>query len=150
MVITRFDPFRGISRLQEEMNRLFDTTVSRPAGSSLTSWAPAVDIYETGDELVVKADLPDISEKDLDVRVKNNMLTITGERKFEKEVNEDNYLRVKRACGSFTRSFALPSTVNADAIKADYRDGVLTLRLPKREESKPRQITVQVGQTGKL
>ena len=147
--IARFDPFRGISRLQEEMNRLFDTTVSRPAGSSLTSWAPAVDIYETGDELVVKADLPDISEKDLDVRVENNMLTISGERKFEKEVNEDNYLRVERAYGSFTRSFALPSTVKADAIKADYRDGVLTVRLPKREESKPRQIKVQVAQNGK-
>jgi HSP20 family protein len=133
------------------MSRLFEDAFFRGRGddSALTAWAPAVDIYETQDELVVKADLPDVSEKDLDVRVENNMLTIRGERKFEQEVSEDNYLRVERTYGSFSRSFALPNTVNADAIRAEYRNGVLTVRMPKREESKPKQIKVSVSSNGK-
>ena len=113
--------------------------------SSLTAWAPAVDIYETEHELVLKADLPDIDPKDLDIRVENNILTIRGERKFEKNVNEENYLRVERSYGSFTRSFTLANTVNAEAIKAAYENGVLTLTIPKREEAKPKQIKVNVG-----
>jgi HSP20 family protein len=112
---------------------------------NLTSWAPAVDIYETAHELVVKADLPEVDPKELDIRVENNLLTIGGERKFEKKVNEENYLRVERAYGSFSRSFSLTNTVNADAIKADYQNGVLTLTIPKREEAKPKQIKVNVG-----
>src|SRR5206468_8845231 len=112
---------------------------------SLTAWAPAVDIYETEHELVVRADLPDIDPKDLDIRVENNILTIRGERKFEKKVNEDNYLRVERAYGTFSRSFTLSNTVNSDAIKADYQNGVLTLNIPKREEAKPKQIKVNVA-----
>src|SRR5439155_15780371 len=111
----------------------------------LTSWATAVDIYETEHELVVEADLPEIDPKDLDIRVENNILTIRGERKFEKKVNEDNYLRVERAYGSFARSFTLANTVNSDAIKADYQNGVLTLNIPKREEAKPKQIKVNVA-----
>ncbi|HXO44857.1 MAG TPA: Hsp20/alpha crystallin family protein [Candidatus Cybelea sp.] len=110
----------------------------------MTTWAPAVDIYETENELVVKADLPDVSEKDLDVRIENNTLTIRGERKFEKKVEEENYLRVERTYGSFSRSFSLPNTVNSEAIKADYKNGVLTVELPKRAESKPKQIKVNV------
>jgi HSP20 family protein len=113
--------------------------------SNLTSWAPAADIYETEHELVVKADLPEIDPKDLDIRVENNILTIRGERKFEKKVNEENYLRVERAYGAFSRSFSLANTVNAEAIKADYQNGVLTLTIPKREEAKPKQIKVNVG-----
>ena len=149
--ITRWDPFRNLGSFQEQMNRLLGDSFLRPQTetSALTSWAPAVDIYETQDELVVKADLPDIHEKDLDVRVENNMLTIRGERKFEEKVSEDNFLRVERAYGSFTRSFSLPSTVNSDAIKAEYRHGVLTVRMPKREESKPKQIRVNVQSNGK-
>jgi HSP20 family protein len=112
---------------------------------SLSAWAPAVDIYETEHELVVKADLPDIDPKDLDIRVENNILTIRGERKFEKQVNEDKYLRVERSYGSFARSFTLANTVNAEAIKADYQNGVLTLTIPKREEAKPKQIKVNVA-----
>jgi HSP20 family protein len=113
--------------------------------SSLTAWAPSVDIYETEHELVVKADLPEIDPKDLDIRVENNILTIRGERKFEKNVSEENYLRVERSYGSFARSFTLANTVNSEAIKADYQNGVLTLSIPKREEAKPKQIKVNVG-----
>ena len=112
--------------------------------SSITTWAPAVDIFETEHELVVKADLPDIKPEELDIRVENNILTIRGERKFEKKVNENNYLRVERSYGSFSRSFSLANTVNTEAIKAEYKNGVLTLTIPKREEAKPKQIKVNV------
>ena len=144
--LNRWEPFRGAAALQEQVSRLFDSVLERSGEeSNLTSWAPAVDIYETEHELVVKADLPEIDPKDLDIRVENNILTIRGERKFEKKVNEDNYLRVERAYGSFSRSFSLANTVNAEAIKADYQNGVLTLSIPKREEAKPKQIKVNVG-----
>jgi len=144
--LSRWEPFRGAVNLQEQVNRLFGDVFERSQHeSSLTTWAPAVDIYETEHELVVKADLPAIDPKDLDIRVENNILTIRGERKFEKKVNEDSYLRVERAYGGFSRSFALSSTVNTEAIKADYQNGVLSLSIPKREEAKPKQIKVNVG-----
>jgi len=144
--LNRWEPFRGASTLQEQVNRLFGNALERSAEeSSLTSWAPAVDIYETEHELVVKADVPEVDPKDLDIRVENNILTIRGERKFEKKVNEENYLRVERAYGTFSRSFSLANTVNSEAIKADYQNGVLTLTIPKREEAKPKQIKVNVG-----
>ena len=142
--ISRFEPFRS-NPLQEQLNRLFNESFERSAeNSSLTTWAPAVDIYETEQELVVKADLPDVKPEELDIRVENNILTIRGERKFEKKVNEDNYLRVERAYGAFSRSFSLANTVNTEAIKAEYKNGVLTLTIPKREEAKPKQIKVNV------
>jgi HSP20 family protein len=145
-VSSRWEPSRGATTLQEQFNRLFSDAFERTGEeSNLTSWAPAVDIYETEHELVVKADVPDVDPKDLDIRVENNILTIRGERKFEKKVDENNYLRVERAYGSFTRSFSLANTVNAEAIKADYQNGVLTLSIPKREEAKPKQIKVNVG-----
>jgi HSP20 family protein len=144
--LNRWEPFRGAATLQEHVNRLFGNVLEHSGEeSNLTSWAPAVDIYETEHELVVKADLPEVDPKELDIRVENNLLTIRGERKFEKKVNEDNYLRVERAYGSFSRSFSLANTVNADAIKADYQNGVLTLTIPKREEAKLKQIKVNVG-----
>jgi HSP20 family protein len=144
--ISRWEPFRGGATLQDQVNRLFGNVLYRSAEeSNLTSWVPAVDIYETEHELIVKADLPDVDAKDLDIRVENNLLTIRGERKFEKKVNEDNYLRVERAYGAFSRSFSLANTVNSEAIKADYQNGVLSLTLPKREEAKPKQIKVNVG-----
>jgi HSP20 family protein len=144
--IARFEPFRGATTLQDQMNRLFNDVLERSGEeSNLTAWAPSVDIYETEHELVVKADLPEVDIKDLDIRVENNILTIRGERKFEKKVNEENYLRVERAYGSFARSFTLANTVNSEAIKADYQNGVLTLSIPKREEAKPKQIKVNVG-----
>ena len=139
-------PFRGATSLQEQINRVFGDFVGRTGEeSNLTPWAPAVDIYETENELIVKADLPDVNPQNLDIRVENNILTIRGERKFENKVNEENYLRVERAYGSFSRSFALANSVKSDAIKADYQNGVLTLSIPKREEAKPKQIKVSVG-----
>ena len=133
--IAHLEPFRGLSNLQNQFNRIFNESYRNQAE----------DIYETPNELVVKADLPDVNEKDIDVRVENNLLTIRGERKFEKSVSEENYLRVERAYGAFSRSFSLPNTVNAEAIGAEYKNGVLTVNLPKREESKPRQVKVTVN-----
>ena len=144
--ITRWEPFRGATALQDQVNRLFNDVLERTGEeSSLTAWAPSVDIYETEHQLVVKADLPEVDPKDLDIRVENNILTIRGERKFEKNVQQENYLRVERAYGSFARSFTLANTVNSEAIKADYQNGVLTLSIPKKEEAKPKQIKVNIG-----
>jgi HSP20 family protein len=145
-ILTRWEPARGLTTLQDQVNRLFNDSFRRTdEEASLSAWAPAVDVYETEHELVVKADLPEVDPKDLDIRVENNILTISGERKFEKKVNEENYLRVERSYGSFSRSFTLANTVNPEAIKADYQNGVLTLSIPKREEAKPKQIKVNVG-----
>jgi HSP20 family protein len=143
--LNRWEPFRGAATLHEQLNGIFGEGVNRQEESNLTTWAPAVDILETEHELIVKADLPDVDPKDLDIRVENNILTIRGERKFEKQVNDGNYLRVERAYGSFARSFSLANTVNTEAIKADYQNGALTLHIPKREEAKPKQIKVNVG-----
>jgi HSP20 family protein len=144
--INRWDqPFRGATTLQEQINRVFGDVVGRTSEeSNLTPWAPEVDIYETENELVVKADLPDVNPQELDIRVENNILTIRGERKFDDKVNEDNYLRIERSYGSFSRSFSLANSVKSEAIKADYQNGVLTLSIPKREEAKPKQIKVNV------
>jgi HSP20 family protein len=143
--LNRWEPFRGAATLHEHLNRVFGENFNRAEESNLTTWAPAVDIIENEHELVVKADLPDVDPKQLDIRVENNILTIRGERKFEKQVNENNYLRIERAYGAFARSFSLANTVNSEAIKADYQNGVLTLAIPKREEAKPKQIKVNVG-----
>src|SRR6202158_3418030 len=142
--LDRWESFRGNSP-DSQLNRLFSDFCGRASQEqNLTTWAPAVDIYEGEHELVVKADLPDVKPEELDIRVENNILTIRGERKFEKKVNESNYLRVERAYGAFSRSFSLANTVNSDAIKAAYKNGVLTLSIPKREEAKPKQIKVNV------
>ena len=148
--ITRWDPFRGLTSLQEQVNRLFEGTFpqGRADEADSATWAPAVDIYEAKDELVAQVDLPGVQEKDIDDRLENNTLTIRGERKFEKSVNQDNYLRVERAYGSFTRTFSLPNTVNAEAIRAEYKQGVLTVHMPKREESKPKQVKIRVSANG--
>ena len=148
--ITRRDQSHVLT-LQNEVNRLFEDnfTRERSGHADLATWAPPVDIYETENELVVKAELPDFQDKDIDVRITNNTLTIRGERKFEKDVKEDNYLRIERAYGSFVRSFSLPNTVSSENIRADYRNGVLTLHMAKREESKPKQIKVSVAANGK-
>ena len=144
--MNRWEPSRGATTLQEQLNRVFGNVLERAGDeSNLTPWAPAVDIFETEHELVVKADLPDVDPQDLDIHVENNILTIRGERKFENQEKEENYLRIERAYGSFSRTFSLANTVNSDAIKADYKNGVLTLSIPKREEAKPKQIKVNVG-----
>jgi len=143
--LNRWEPFATTSGLESQVNRMFTELLGRSQESNLTTWAPAVDIFENEHELIVKADLPDVKPEELDIRVENNILTIRGERKFEKKVDEKNYLRVERSYGSFARSFSLANTVNSEAIKADYKDGVLTLTIPKREEAKPKQIKVNVG-----
>lgn len=148
--ITRWGRIPNFNALQDQVNKLFESTVhGQGENSAITSWAPAVDIYETENELVLKADLPGVSEKDIDVRVENNMLTVRGERQFETKVKEDNYLRIERTYGSFSRSFGLPNTVNTEAISAEYRNGVLTVQLPKRAESKPKQVKVNVTSSEK-
>jgi HSP20 family protein len=145
------DQSRGLTSLQDQVNRLFEENVTRDrtGNADLATWAPPVDIYETENELVLKTDLPGLQDKDIDVRVEGNMLTIRGERKFEKDVNQDNYLRVERAYGPFTRSFSLPNTVNSESVRAEYRNGVLTLRMAKLEDSKPKQIKISVSPNGK-
>jgi HSP20 family protein len=143
--LTQFQPFRGALSLQEQINRLFNESFEGSSDkANLTPWAPAVDIFETEQNLVVKADLPELKPEELDIRVENNILTIRGERKFENKVNENNYLRVERSYGSFSRSFSLANTVNTEAIQAEYKNGVLTLSIPKREEAKPKQIKVRL------
>jgi HSP20 family protein len=149
--VTRWDQSRSLTPLQEQVMRLFEdnSTRDRPGHADLATWAPPVDIYETENELVIKADLPDLEDKDIDVRVENNLMTIRGERKFEKDINEDNYLRVERAYGPFTRSFSLPNTVSPESIRAEYRNGVLNVHMAKLEESKPKQIKISVSANGK-
>ncbi len=144
-MMNRWDPSRGATALQEQLSRMFGEALERTGEeSNLTTWAPAVDIYETENELVIKADLPEVNPQDLDIRVANNILTIRGERKFEKKVDEENYLRVERAYGAFSRSFSLANSVKSEDIKAEYQNGALTLHVPKREETKPKQIKVNV------
>ena len=146
MAITRYEPFREFAVLQDRMNRLFgdrflggDDEVARGA------WVPAVDIFEADDHsLVLKAEVPDVKREDIHVSVENNTLTLRGEKKFDHEVKEDKFRRVERAYGSFSRSFTLPNTVDSAKVKADYKDGVLTVRLPFREEVRPRTIDVEV------
>jgi HSP20 family protein len=147
----RWEQSRGSTSLQDQVNRLFEDnfTRDRSGHADLATWAPPVDIYETENELVLKADLPDLQDKEIDVRITNNTLTIRGERKFVKDINEDNYLRIERAYGSFMRSFSLPNTVSSENIRAEYRNGVLTLHMAKREESKPKQIKISVSANGK-
>ena len=143
--IARWSPFRDVSTLQEQVNKVFESNFSRNRDhAALTAWAPSVDVYETENELVIMADLPEVSEKDIDLRVENNMLTIRGERKFEQKVKEENYLRMERSYGSFSRSFSLSNTVDTQAIKAEYTDGVLNITLPKRAESKSKQVKINV------
>ncbi len=151
MAIVRWDPFREFALLQDRMNRAYGDVYGRPAGADeglLTSgeWVPPVDIYQNGDhELVLKAELPDMSREDIDITVDNGTLTIKGEKKFSSDVKEDQYHRVERRYGTFSRSFSLPPTVDPGKVAADYRNGVLTVRLPMREEAKPRQIKVDVA-----
>jgi HSP20 family protein len=154
MAIVRWEPFRELLSTQDRFNQLFNQTFSNffgPESRELGrgAWAPPVDIYETGNNLVIKAELPGIDPKDVEVRVENGLLTISGERKSEKDVHEGNYHRVERSYGSFVRSFNLPSTVSTDNVTANYKDGVLTLNLEKREEAKPKSIKIQVGSEGK-
>ena len=148
-VLTRWEPFREFSTLQDRMNRLFRETQGNTQDESLasSSFAPAVDVYEDEHNVTLKIEVPGIDEKDIDVRIENNTLTVHGERKIEKEEKEENYRRVERQYGSFTRTFNLPPTVDPEKVRADYDKGVLQITLPKKAEAKPKQIKVNVGQS---
>jgi HSP20 family protein len=150
MAIVRWEPFRDLVAVQSRLNRIFDEAFQgSPRGEEDWAlggqWAPSVDIFEHEGNLVLKAELPGIEPKDVDVRVENNVLTLRGERKLETEVKREKYHRVERSYGTFSRSFTLPSVVDTEKIKAEYRDGVLQVTLPQREEVKPKQIQVSVG-----
>jgi HSP20 family protein len=148
MNIVRFDPIRDMATLQDRVNRIFADAYRRDNDDLMTrgAWVPPVDIYETGHhELVLRAELPDVPREDIALRVENNTLTISGERKMDTEIKEQQYHRIERAYGTFSRAFTLPPTVDTGAIAAEYKNGVLTVRLPLREEAKPKQIQVQVN-----
>jgi HSP20 family protein len=148
MNIVRFDPLRDVAALQDRVNRIFADAYRRDNDDLMTrgAWVPPVDIYETPNhELVLRAELPDVVREDIALRVENNTLTISGERKMDSEIKEEQYHRIERAYGTFSRAFTLPPTVDTSAIGAEYKNGVLTVRLPLREEAKPKQIQVQVS-----
>jgi HSP20 family protein len=149
MAIVRWEPFRDLLGLQDRMNRWFNEQYRGGSADDEWalggSWAPAVDIYEQGNDIVLKAELPGVDPKDVDIRLENNVLTLRGERKFENEVKRESYHRVERSYGAFTRSFTLPSVVDQNAIKAEVKDGILKVVLPTREEAKPKQITISAG-----
>ena len=147
-LLTRWEPFRELQDRMDRMNRLFRESY-RPEGPeealTSTSFAPPVDIYEDEHNITLKMEVPGIDEKGMDVRIENNTLSVRGERKFEKEEKEENFRRVERQYGSFTRSFTLPSSVETENIQASYDKGVLEIRLAKKAEAKPKQIKVKVG-----
>jgi len=149
MALIRWDPFREMSSLQERMNRLMsDFRTRSPFGEeemAQGAWIPPVDIYETKESIVLNVELPGVTKDDISLEVKDSTLTIRGEKKLEKDVKEENFHRMERTYGSFTRAFTLPSTVQQDKVKAKFRDGILEIRLPKAEEAKPKQIKVDVG-----
>ncbi len=145
MNIVRYDPFRELRSLQDEMTRLFTGTVGQSGNREDMlngAWSPRVDIFENKENLVLEAELPGMSRNDFDLSIENNVITLTGERNFEKKSESDNYHRVERAYGTFTRSFTLPQTVSAEGAKAEFKNGVLNVTLPKREETKARKIQV--------
>ena len=144
--IARFDPFRDLAVLHDRVNRLFGDAYGAREEGVLSNWVPAVDIFENEKkELVLKADLPDVRKEEVSVTVENNTLTLSGERRFETEVKKDHYHRLERSFGSFSRSFSLPATVDSAKIAAEFKNGVLTIRLPFREEAKPRSINIDVA-----
>ena len=150
MAIMRWvDPFKELSAIHERMNQLFDETFlparASEAAPAAAMWSPAVDIYESGDEIVVKAEVPGIDRDAVAVEVKDGILTLRGERKFEKEESEENYHRIERSYGTFVRSFALPSSTDPDKVEAALRDGVLEVRIGKKEQAKPRKVKVAVN-----
>lgn len=142
------EPFGEIEKIQREMNRLFDFSLARfPMGENTllgSQWAPAVDVHESKDNILVKADMPGLKKDEIEIHVQDNNLILKGEKKEEKEVKEDNYYRAERFSGSFCRMIPLPSQIDGEKVDARYQDGVLTLTLAKKEESKPKQIKIDV------
>jgi HSP20 family protein len=149
MALIKWDPFNDLISIQDKMNKLFEDTMSR--GGSLrgdedlqmTQWAPPVDIYETENEIILKAELPEVDKKNVTINIENNILTLAGTREFEKETKKENYHRVERSYGSFKRSFTLPATIDQEKIDASFSNGVLKITMIKKEESKPKQIEIK-------
>lgn len=150
--LVRWEPFSELTSLQERVNQLFSQTfngVGRSSEQSLLSsnFLPPVDIYEDDHSITVQAEIPGVTEKDLDIRMENNVLAISGERKLENEEKKENFQRIERQYGRFTRSFTLPTAVDSDSVHAEFENGVLKIHIPKREEAKPKQIRIGVGKT---
>lgn len=150
MAIVRWlDPFRDLTGIQERMNQIFEDALARSRGRDeglrTGMWTPAVDIYEKNDAVVVKAELPGVEKDQISVEVKDGILTLRGERKFERDVKEESYHRIERSYGTFLRSFSLPVSVDQNQVKATFRDGVLEVELPKKEQAKPKQVKVDIS-----
>ena len=147
MNLVTYDPFRDLRTLQDEVNRLFSSSFSRGGDNDLTrgAWSPNVDIFEDKDHIVLEAELPGMKPEDVNISIENNVLTIQGERNFEKKDDQGNFHRVERSYGSFTRSFTLPPTISSDSADAAFENGLLRLTLAKREEAKPRRIEIKAG-----
>jgi HSP20 family protein len=148
MTIVRWEPLRELSSLQTEMNRLFNTVFDAPsAGSGARRWVPAMDLVETADDFVLRADLPGMSQDDVKIEVEDNLLTVSGERKAEHEERQEGFYRMERAFGSFSRSLTLPKGIDAGHVRASFTNGVLEVHIPKPEAAKPRRIEIAVGDT---
>jgi HSP20 family protein len=143
-MLTRYDPFRELFRLQDELARTFDDRLGLKSGESV-GWTPSCDIFEDGEAVTLRFELAGVEPKDVDIRFENGVLTLRGERKLDKEDKRDNYHRIERSFGTFTRSFSLPGTVDAEKIRAESKNGVLSVTLPKKPEAKPRSIQVKVS-----
>lgn len=145
MTLVKWEPFRDLMAMQDRMTRLIDETLSRIWKEDMAQgvWSPPVDILERGDEVVLKADLPGVTQNEIDIRVEEGTLTIQGERKFVKESPEENYVQIERPYGTFRRTFSIPRTIDQESIKASYKDGVLRIILPRRQEIQPKQIVVE-------
>jgi HSP20 family protein len=145
MTLVKWEPFRDLMAMQDRMTRLIDETLSRIWKEDMAQgvWSPAVDILERGDEVVLKADLPGVTQNEIDIRVEEGTLTIQGERKFVKESSEENYVQIERPYGTFRRTFSIPRTIDQESIKASYKDGVLRIILPRKQEIQPKQIVVE-------
>lgn len=146
MAIVKYNPFRDLRTIQEQMNRLLDLAWNRETGEELKEgiWQPPVDIYEDANTVTIKAELPDVEQKDVEVKIEDNILILRGERKLDQSIKKENYHRIERYYGSFQRTFALPLTIDQDKVKASCDKGVLTIILPKKEETRPKQIHVEI------
>ena len=142
MALMRFEPFRDLLQLQEQMHHAFNQRAREEALS--TAYFPAVDVFEDQDGVALAVEIPGVEAKDVDLRIENNLLTVSGERKLEREDKKEHYLRVERSYGQFSRTFTLPPTVNTEKVKAEFKNGVLKVFLPRKEETRPRQIKVNV------
>ena len=145
MTLGKWEPFRDLMAMQDRMTRLIDETLSRIWKEDVARevWSPPVDILERGNEVVLKVDLPEVSQEEIDIRVEENTLTIQGERRLLKETSEENYIQIERPYGTFRRTFNLPQMIEREGIKASYKDGVLRIVLPRKQEIQPKQIMVE-------